>query len=151
MKIVLSILALAFIVTSCGSTYSDEEIKKFDKKIVAYLAKKGIECEKSPSGLYYKIIDEGDADARKIQYSDKISFTYKGTFLNGKVFDEQTDPVEFDVKVLIGAWKEAVLHVKRGGKIFLVSPPNLGYGDRQLDDIPVNSILVYELEVVEVK
>jgi len=149
MKLVLGALALLFVVSSCGSTYSDEEISSFDKKIAKYLKKKNIECEKSPSGLYFKIIEKGEG--RPIQYSDKVSFTYKGEFLNGEVFDEQKDPVEFDVKVLIGAWKEAVLKMNDGGKIFLVSPPQLGYGTNDLEDIPKSSILVFEMEITGVK
>jgi FKBP-type peptidyl-prolyl cis-trans isomerase len=55
------------------------------------------------------------------------------------------------VKDLIGAWKEIMLELKPGAKAFLVAPPSLGYGDRQLDDIPANSILVFNMEVVGVK
>lgn len=143
----LSGLLILFILGACA-TYSDEELKSFDNKIKSYLKKKDIICEKSSSGLYYKIIEEGEGDY--IQYKDHVHFKYKGEFIDGKVFDEQKDPVEFDVSTLIAGWKEIMLELKPGGKAYLVVPPHLGYGTKNLDDIPKNSILVYELEVVEV-
>ena len=111
MKVILSLALLIFTLGAC-STYSDEEIKGFDKKIKAYLQKEGIECEKSPSGLYYKIVDKGEG--RDIKYKDNVSFTYKGSFLNGKVFADQVEPVEFEVSKLIGCWQEVILNLKPG-------------------------------------
>lgn len=136
------------LVTGC-QTYSDADKEGFDKQISEYLKKKGIECTKSPSGLYYKIIEPGEGEY--IQFQDVVSFSYKGYFLNGEVFDHEKKPVEFKVKDLIGAWKEIMLELKPGAKAFLVAPPQLGYGDHQLDDIPANSILVFEMDIHEVK
>ena len=148
MRIILSLTILLLALTSCD-TYSDQNIKEFDKKITTYLKKKNIDCERSPSGLYYSIVEKGEG--RDIQYEDIVSFTYKGSLLNGKIFADQIDPVEFEVSKLIGCWKEVMLNLKPGGKAFLVSPPQLGYGTHQLKDIPKNSILVFEMEVIEVK
>jgi len=147
MKTIFNLAALLLILSSCA-TYSEEDIKGFDKEIQAYLKKKNIECTKSPSGLYFKIIDEGEG--RPIQYKDKVSFTYRGELLSGRIFHEQREPVEFEVSKLIGCWKEVMLNLKPGGKAYLVSPPQLGYGTNKLDGIPKSSILVFEMEVVEV-
>ncbi|MCR9173101.1 MAG: FKBP-type peptidyl-prolyl cis-trans isomerase [bacterium] len=144
--VVISLLGL--LLFSCGETYSKEERNEFDERIERYLKKKKIKCTRSSSGLYYKILNPGEGDLIKLK--DRVSFTYKGTFLSGKVFDEQIEPVEFDVQTLIGAWKEVMLHLRPGGKAFLVTPPQLGYGEHDLDDIPPNSILVFELEVKSV-
>ena len=149
MKTILSLLLLVFCLSSCGDTYSDAQLKDFDTKIKKYLNKENIECERSSSGLYYKIIEEGEG--RKIQYNDIVSFKYTGRLLNGKMFNDQKDPVEFEVSKLIGCWKEMMLNLKPGGKAYLVSPPQLGYATHQLNDIPPNSILVFELEVLAVK
>lgn len=142
------ILFLGCVLASCGDTYSEDQKNDFDKKIERYLKKKKIKCQRSSSGLYYKILDPGQGDLIKLK--DQVSFTYKGTLLNGKVFDEQKEPVEFNVQTLIGAWKEIMLSLKPGGKAYLVAPPQLGYGEHDLDDIPPNSILVFELEVKSV-
>lgn len=141
-----SLVSLAF--TSC-TTYSEEEKEDFDSKITAYLKRKGIKCKKSSSGLHYKIIDPGEGDL--VQLQDEVTFTYKGTLLNGKVFDDGKEPVTFKVQQLIAAWKEVMLYLRPGGKAFLVSPPQLGYGEHDLKKIPPNSILVFELEVISVQ
>ncbi|XOV67410.1 MAG: FKBP-type peptidyl-prolyl cis-trans isomerase [Fluviicola sp.] len=144
----VSLLSLVFLLFSCGDTYSEDEKNEFDRKIERFLKKKEIKYVRSSSGLYYKIVDPGEGELIKLK--DRVRFTYKGTFLNGKVFDERKDPVEFDVQTLIGAWKEVMLYLRPGGKAFIVSPPQLGYGEHDLDGIPPNSILVFELEVKSV-
>lgn len=137
-----------FVLSAC-STYSEDDKLNFDTQIESYLKKKNKECERSSSGLYYKIIEQGEG--RKIQYKDKVAFTYRGELLDGTVFDSRKRPVEFDVSVLIAAWKEIMLKLNEGGKAYLVAPPHLGYGTHDLEDIPRNSILVFTLEVEEVK
>ena len=147
MKYLLILLTL-LLFTAC-STYSEGDKNNFDKEIKAYLKENGIICERSSSGLYFKILKQGEG--RKIQYKDRISFTYKGELLDGTVFDDLREPVEFNVSDLIAAWKEIVLELNEGGKAYLVSPPYLGYGTHELDDIPPNSIIAFTMEVVEVK
>jgi len=143
-------LFLLLVALSACKTYSDDDLNEFDKKIQTYLKEEKIECEKSSSGMYFKIIEQGEG--KKIQFTDRVVFKYKGELLDGTVFDDQREePVEFDVKDLIGAWKEIMLDLNEGGKAYLVAPPNLGYGTHDLEDIPKNSILVFNMEVVEVK
>lgn len=148
----LLILFLGLVVgclTGC-KTYSDDELKTFDTQIQSYIAKEKLDSlERSESGLYYRILSEGDGDP--ILYTDLVRFKYTGTLLDGTVFDRQTEPISFKVNELIGAWREVMSYLKSGGKAFLIAPPQLGYGDRNLDDIPANSILIFEIEVVEVK
>lgn len=143
----LGLLILLISIVSC-KTYSDDELNKFDTTIQEYINTNNIDCERSSSGLYYKITKEGEG--RKIQYTDVISFTYSGKLLNGKQFDKQTKPVEYKVEQLIGAWKEIMLELKKGGEAYLIAPPQLGYGTNDLDDIPENSILIFEIQVIDV-
>ncbi len=141
-------IVIGLIVVSC-KTYSEDQVDAFDKEIKAYIEKNSLDCERSNSGLYYKIIDEGEG--RKVKYKDIVRFTYEGKLLDGTVFDAKTEePVEFQVSDLIAAWKEIMLDLNEGGKAYIISPPQLAYGDRELDDIPANSILIFSLEIVEV-
>ncbi len=145
---IFSILIGIALLSSC-STYSDEQKNEFDSKIESYLKNKDIKCEKSDSGLYFKILDAGEGNL--IQYKDVVSFTYTAHLLNGKLVDQKKEPIEYPVEELIGAWKEIMLKLRPGGKAYLVAPPQLGYGEHKLDEIPPNSILVFEMAVVEVK
>ena len=145
----LSLFFLLTLLIGC-KTYNEDDKKSFDEQIKSYLEKKNVKCKRNSSGLYYKILEPGTGDF--IKFTDVVSFKYKGYFMNGTVFDEQAKkPVEYEVGQLIGAWKEIMLLLKPGGKAFLVAPPSLGYGDRDLEDIPPHSILVFEMEVVSVK
>lgn len=144
----ISVLILSLLFVGCNS-YSEDEKKSYDQQISEYLKKKDIKCTKTSSGLYYKILSQGEG--RPILYKDVVSFKYKGEFIDGKVFDEKKEPIEYPVQELIGAWQEILLMLNEGGSAYLVCPPHLGYGGYDLDDIPPNSILVYNLEVVDVK
>lgn len=138
---------ISTLLASCGS-YSDQELSEFDQEIQKYMKSNKIDCEKSASGLYYKIIEEGDGDF--IQFTDKVLVKYKGSFLGGKVFDEQKEVIEMAVSEQINAWKELMLQLKKGSKAYMIVSPQLGYGEYKVDKIPPNSILVFELEVVDV-
>ena len=142
------LLFIPILIASC-QTYNDQDKQQFDKKIQAYLKKKKISFTKSDSGLYYKILEPGNGEY--IKFQDEVSFTYHGTLIDGTVFDDQKKPVSFKVRDLIAAWKEIMLELKPGAKAFLVAPPQLGYGDHQLDDIPQHSILIYNIEIKDVK
>jgi FKBP-type peptidyl-prolyl cis-trans isomerase FkpA len=145
----VSISFLLISLFSCG-TYSEDEKSAFDKKIENFIKKSGVKYKKSETGLYYSILEEGEGDFIKL--TDEVSFTYEGKLLNGEIFDGENKrtPIKFLVSDLIQGWQEALLSMKKGSKVKLVVPPQLGYGDYKLEDIPVNSVLYFHLEVVDV-
>lgn len=106
-----------------------------------------------PSGLQYKVLREGKGAGPKA--TDGVRMRYRGTLVNGNVFDNVMDMPESDLPVIpvTGAhqgWTEALQLMKPGAKWMLFVPPDLGYGDRQNGSIPGNSVLVYELELIAV-
>lgn len=146
-KIIFSFLII-LIFTSC-STYTEGNLKQFDTEIKSYIKKNNLEMEKSETGLYYSIINEGEGEP--IKYNDIVSFKYTGKLLTGEVFDKSAGAIELKVSALIGAWKEIMTILKPGGKATLIAPPQLGYGDKDLEKIPANSCLYFEIEVLSVK
>jgi FKBP-type peptidyl-prolyl cis-trans isomerase len=88
---------------------------------------------------------------RNIRYQDSVSISYTGKLLSGKLVDIQTKPITFAVKDLIMGWKEALIMSQKGSEISMIIPPNLGYGDNKLEQIPQNSILSFNLKVWDVK
>jgi FKBP-type peptidyl-prolyl cis-trans isomerase len=103
-------------------------------------------------GLYYTLIKEGTG--RQVSVKDSVTIFYKGyLFSDGTVFDETKDiPRTFPLNRLIMGWQLGVSICKVGGKIMLVIPSGLGYGIRtRAVKIPPNSILVFEIEVVDAK
>ena len=142
------LLPLIFFIVSC-STYSEQELNEFDQSIIKYTSNKKIKLSRTDSGLYLKINTQGTG--RLIQYGDSVSISYAGELLNGKLVDIQKKPISFAVKDLIMGWKEALIMAKKGSEMTLIIPPSLGYGNHELEQIPKNSIIKYDLKVWDVK
>ena len=106
----------------------------------------------SPSGLKYKIVEEGFGV--KPLSGQKIKAHYAGYLLNGAKFDASYDrrsPLEFQVGVgrVIKGWDEALLDMKVGEKRVLKIPSNLAYGEKGAGGIiPPGATLVFFVELV---
>lgn len=101
------------------------------------------------SGLQYIILKEGSG--KKINGNDVVKAHYEGSVSTGGKFDSTYDrdqPAEFRVNSLVRGWSEGIQLIKRGGKIKLFIPPELGYGSRAVPGIPANSVLIVEIEVM---
>ena len=86
---------------------------------------------------------------------DTLRMNYKGTLLNGKVFDQSYggEPFEFELGAgqVIEGWDKGIVGMKVGGKRKLVIPAKMAYGaDSPSPDIPANSTLVFEVELLAV-
>ena len=89
-----------------------------------------------------------------VSVEDTVTIFYKGyLFSNGQVFDQTGEkPASFPLKRLIRGWQIAVPLLKVGGKIKLVIPSDLAYSIRtRAAKIPPNSILVFEIEVLDAR
>lgn len=103
------------------------------------------------SGLQYKVEKEGDG--KTPTKTDTVKAHYKGTLIDGTQFDSSYDrgqPAEFPVQGVIPGWSEALQMMKVGAKYKLFIPPELAYGASGRPGIPANSVLVFEVELVEI-
>lgn len=103
------------------------------------------------SGLQYVVVTEGKGKTPTV--NDTVKAHYKGTLINGEQFDSSYDrgqPAEFPVNGVIKGWTEALQLMKTGGKMKLFIPSELGYGPAARPGIPANSVLVFEVELVDV-
>lgn len=142
------ILTITLLSLFACQTYSSSDKKNFDQKIQTYITKNKLSLTETGSGLYLHIDTLGNGDYANL--SSEVEFTYTGKFLDGSVFDLQKEPIKFQVKELISAWKEALVQMRAGDKAIMIVPPQLGYGDYKLEDIPANSILYYELTLISI-
>ena len=116
----------------------------------AFLAKnaKRADVDTTASGLQYTIIAEGAGE--KVTPNDTVVVNYKGTLINGTVFDENEE-IEFVANRVIRGWTEGLGLLGEGGKATFYIPAELGYGARGNQAIGPNSVLVFDVEVVKVK
>ena len=128
-----------------------------DKAMQAYFKEKGIKPAKTASGLYYTIASEGSGE--KVKAGQLIGVNYTGKFLDGKVFDSNTDSAFHHVQVfslqvgvgkVIKGWDEGLQLLKPGSKATFYIPSGLAYGSQDRQGLPANSILVFDVELVEV-
>jgi len=106
----------------------------------------------TPEGLQYEVLREGSGES-PISTS-KVKTHYKGTLLDGSVFDssyERGEPIEFQLGRVIVGWQLALKLMKPGAKWKLYIHPNLGYGERATESIPANSLLIFEIELLSVE
>ncbi|QKJ85351.1 Peptidyl-prolyl cis-trans isomerase [Paramixta manurensis] len=108
--------------------------------------------KKTDSGLLYKVEKAGTGESPKD--SDTVVVNYKGTLIDGTEFDnsyKRGEPLSFRLDGVIPGWTEGLKHVKKGGKIKLVIPPQLAYGKNGVPGIPANSTLVFDVELLDIK
>ncbi|OOF67995.1 FKBP-type peptidyl-prolyl cis-trans isomerase [Rodentibacter caecimuris] len=128
-----------------------KKAKEEGDKYRAEFAKKA-DVKTTNSGLLYRIVEQGKGDA--IKATDTVKVHYTGKLPNGTVFDssyKRGQPAEFRLDQVIQGWTEGLQLIKKGGKIELVIPPEIAYGDADSGIIPANSTLYFDVEVLDVK
>ena len=126
--------------------YKSAVNKAKEVEFLAANAKRG-DVDTTASGLQYTIIAAG-AD-EKIAPEDTVWVNYKGTLLDGTVFDEN-DSTRFIANRVIRGWTEGLGLLGEGGKATLYIPAELAYGERGNRNIEPNSTLIFEVEVLRV-
>lgn len=105
-----------------------------------------------PSGLQYEILREGSGQSPIA--ANRVKTHYKGTLIDGTVFDSSYDrgePITFGVTQVIKGWQEALQLMKPGAKWKIYIHPDLGYGERAKSSIPANSLLIFEMELLSIE
>lgn len=127
-----------------------------DNKQVAanFLAKNGSQqgVVKTESGLQYKVIKSGNG--RSPTLADTVVAHYTGTLIGGTEFDSSRggNPATFPVRGVIPGWTEVLQKMKVGDHWHVYIPPELAYGENPPGPpIEPNSLLIFEIELVDVK
>lgn len=128
---------------------------KQHNEIINYAIDKRLDLRVTESGLFYQVLSIGEGEP--IQMGDRLTAHYKGSLLDGTVFDSSYDrqtPIQFTVGSMIPGWNEGLQFMKPGADAIFICPSHLAYNDRSFTDpetgeviIPPNAILRFDLEV----
>lgn len=128
---------------------ADENQVKSEEFLAANISKNGIVA--LPSGIQYRIIEEGDGARPNMDSTVKVH--YRGSKTNGHEFDSSFArgvPEEFTVNSVLKGWQEVLPLMKTGSTWQVFVPPELAFGARGNPPVGPNEALVFDLKLVEI-
>jgi len=135
--------------TACKKKKTVNQSAKDEEIITNYVAENKLDAKATGSGLYYVISSQGTG--KQPNSNSTVIVAYKGYLTNGTVFDQsQQGGYTTALKNVIKGWQEGIPYFKKGGKGILLIPSSLGYGAQASGKIPANSVLIFDIEVLEV-
>jgi FKBP-type peptidyl-prolyl cis-trans isomerase FkpA len=148
MKFNTLLTALLFFVAviSVASCKKDDQ-REIDQQLIEdFINEHNLDADSTSSGLYYVIEEPGSSEHPTI--NDQVTVNYIGFLLNGDVFDQNIN-ITFGLDQVIAGWQEGIPLFGRGGKGLLIIPSHLAYGDRVLSGIPANSVIAFEIHLLD--
>jgi FKBP-type peptidyl-prolyl cis-trans isomerase FkpA len=144
--------AMLLFAAGCGKNGSCKNVdpSQEDATMQAFVKSIGMNATKDARGYYYEIIAPGSSTHPKS--TSTVYVSYKGTLLDGTVFDQQTNPgsTGFSLNSLIKGWQYGIPLIGKGGSIKLVLPSALSYGcTGSGTTIPADSPLYFEISLAD--
>jgi FKBP-type peptidyl-prolyl cis-trans isomerase FklB len=131
---------------------AEKESAKKEEKWFVDNAKKNPNIKSLASGVQYEVLKAGTGE--KPTPTSKVTTHYHGTLTDGTIFDssvERKEPATFPVNGVIKGWQEALPMMNVGSKWKIYVPSALAYGSRAVGKIPANSILIFEIELLNIE
>ena len=139
------LITCSLLFVACG-----EDDRDYDLEIRNFITKKNWTiAERTPEGLFIIIDEPGSAE--KPSTTSTVTVDYRGYLLDESVFDSSFGkaPLTIGLTQVIRGWTIGIPKFGKGGKGKLIMPPSLGYGDRSQNGIPANSVLVFDVELLD--
>jgi FKBP-type peptidyl-prolyl cis-trans isomerase FkpA len=147
---VITLFCLILVTVSCHKKNTKGQAQIDDDKIQAYIRDNKLNATATGSGLYYVINTQGTGVNPGL--NNTVTVKYNGHLDNGEIFDLSTSAgATFPLKNVIQGWQEGIPYFKKGGKGILLIPSALGYGSQPQTGIPANSVLVFDIELLNVQ
>ena len=105
-------------------------------------------------GLHYAVLNSGDINSKSPELSDIITAHFHGTLIDGKVFwssVESNEPLTIQLSGLIEGCQKVISLMKVNDKWRVYIDPSMAYGDEGRPGIPSNSILVFDIELLDIQ
>jgi len=149
--LILSVFPLLFSGTSCikDTSCRNKTIESEQGQISSYASTTGMTGTTHSSGLYYQVL--GSSIGVAPTNISRVSVTYTGKFLDGTVFDSSTTPITFGLgDGIIEGWRIGLPLIQKGQTIRMVIPSSLAYGCAGRGSISSNTILFFEVQLLDV-
>jgi FKBP-type peptidyl-prolyl cis-trans isomerase FklB len=127
-----------------------KKIEAGEKFLAENKKKSGVKT--TASGLQYEVIRQGDGI--RPTAADTVEVNYAGTLIDGFEFDnsyKRGQSISFPLNGVIRGWTEGLQLMAAGSKYKFYVPQQLGYGMNDMGSIPGGSVLVFEIELLNVK
>lgn len=147
-KSLFFLLFIGLLTWSCDDQQTQAE--RDLNTIRQYIEDNNLNAQEHPSGLYY-VVDEPTAGDEFPTTRSRVSVRYKGYFTDGTVFDESpnNNTVEFNLNGgVIAGWTIGIPLIKKGGTGTLIIPSALGYGFFGSGSVPPNTVIIFDVELV---
>ena len=148
MKTLFSFLVLTLLLFSCNKIETSQDLID-DKIITDYLSANKLTATKTSSGLYYKIDSIGAG--KIVNPTNTIYIKYTGKLTNDTIFDQNLNGTYLSLKTAINGFREGLSYFNVGGKGKLFIPSKLAYGKNTVGKVPSNSVLIFDIEVIEIQ
>ena len=105
-------------------------------------------------GLHYAVLNSGDINSKSPELSDTITAHFHGTLTDGTVFWSSVDsdePLTIELSKLIEGCQKIMSLMKINDKWRVYIDPSLAYGDEGRPGIPSNSILIFDIELLDIQ
>lgn len=146
MKQLFLLMIVFTVVSACKK--KETQAEKDEKIIQQYISDNNLNATATGSGLYY-VINEPGTGAACNAFSD-VKVSYTGYLTNGSVFDQSLEGISINLQQVIEGWTEGIPYFKEGGSGKLLIPSALGYGSQSVGGIPANSVLIFDVELIDV-
>lgn len=149
-KILVCILMLISGLSACKKSDDFDPEKQAavdEQEIQNFITVKNLTAVQHATGLYYVISNPGTGNIT-YNINTTVKVKYVGRFLNGSIFEQST--IEYPVGGFIDGWKIGIPLIQKGGKIRLLIPSALAYGEGGQGNIPGNTILDFDIELLDV-
>jgi FKBP-type peptidyl-prolyl cis-trans isomerase FkpA len=147
MKYTFIFLLLVISLGACKKEKTQSEID--EDTIKNYLKTNNLTAIRHSSGVYYIITTAGSGGSPA--YNSTVKVKYKGYLTSKEVFDQTKDDKTFTypLNYLIEGWIIGIPLLQRGGKGTFLIPSELGYGSQSQEGIPANSVLIFDIELID--
>ena len=151
LAVAIALIAFYFIKNAKDKKASLQNIEIGNSFLTANKANPGV--VETASGLQYQIVKKGDGSVHPSAKST-VKVHYHGTLLDGTVFDssvERNEPISFPLNRVIKGWTEGLQLMVAGDTFKFFIPSDLAYGNAATGKIKPGSVLVFEVDLLEVQ